>query len=98
MSPLRTVPAPRTALTKSPDGTVHPAAPHMSSLAVQLTKDSGKSGRKADRDKSDKDDRLVELTLQVPKSVRKALRRRAEEFGWTAEEAAVHVLRVWSDA
>jgi hypothetical protein len=95
MDHLRAVPAPRPALIKAPDGGVHPASAHLSSLAVSIPKNTGKG--KKDKDKSDsKDDRLVELTLQLPKSVRRALRQRAEEFGWTAEEAAVHVLRVWS--
>jgi hypothetical protein len=93
----RTVPAPRPALIKAPDGGVHPASAHLSSLAVSIPKNNGKT--KKDKDKSDsKEDRLVEFTVQMPKSVRRALRNRAEEFGWTAEEAAVHVLRVWSGA
>jgi hypothetical protein len=93
--PQPRVPAPRPVLIKAPDGEVHPAAAHLSSLAVSIPKNNGKS--KKDKDKSDtKEDRLVDFTIQMPKSVRKALRHRAEEFGWTAEEAAVHVLRVWS--
>lgn len=40
---------------------------------------------------------LVALQVELPKPVRKALRKRASDYGWTAEEAAGHVLRVWAD-
>ena len=40
---------------------------------------------------------LVALQVELPKPVRKALRKRASDYGWTAEEAAAHVLRVWAD-
>lgn len=40
---------------------------------------------------------VVALQVELPKPVRKALRKRAADYGWTAEEAAAHVLRVWAD-
>lgn len=40
---------------------------------------------------------LVALQVELPKPVRKALRKRASDYGWTAEEAAAQVLRVWAD-
>jgi hypothetical protein len=40
---------------------------------------------------------VVALQVELPKSVRKALRKRAADYGWSAEEAAAHVLRVWAD-
>jgi hypothetical protein len=82
--------APRPALVTGADGVVRPALPHQSALSVELGRDPGKA-------KKDKDREVVELAVEVPRSVRKALRRRAEEYGWTAEEAAAHVLRVWSE-
>jgi hypothetical protein len=34
----------------------------------------------------------------LPRRTRRLLRRKAEKYGWTAEEAAAQVLRVWADA
>ena len=91
-----TAPQPRPALQRADDGTVHPAAPHLSSLAVDvsaMTKDRRK-GKKKDKDKAEE---TVVLTVTLPKRIRRQLRRKAETYGWTAEEAAAHVLRVWAD-
>ena len=49
------------------------------------------------RNKKDKTDETVELTVTLPRPTRRRLRRKAETQGWTAEEAASHVLRVWAD-
>jgi hypothetical protein len=92
MSPL---PQPRPALRRSGDGVVHPAAAHLSSLAVEVT-DLDKVRKRVKKNK-DKVEETVDLTVTVPKRVRKRLRRKAEAYGWTAEEAASHVLRVWAD-
>lgn len=101
----RTPPAPRPALRKAADGSVHPASPHQSSLvveagAVQVAARKGRKGRppKAGKDGKDaKGDEPVELAVSMSKAERKRLRRKAESYGWTAEEAAAHVLRVWAD-
>jgi len=95
---MTTTPPPRPALRRADDGTVHPAAPRLSSLAVDVSDTSagerrGK-GKKKDRDKAEE---TVDITVTLPKQVRKRLRRKAETYGWTAEEAASHVLRVWAD-
>lgn len=98
-------PAPRPALRKAADGSVHPASPALSSLAVTLPPggdDASRDGRKGAKKsgkpaKPAEPDELVELVVQLPRSARKALRRRASDYGWTAEEAASHVLRVWAD-
>ena len=39
----------------------------------------------------------MELSVTLTKAERKRLRRKAEAYGWSAEEAAAHVLRVWAD-
>ncbi len=91
------IPNPRPALRRAKDGTVHPAAPHLSSLAVVLRPADTRSKPPKQKDRDDSDDKTVELVVHVPKSLRKKLRKRAEEFGWTTEEAAAHVLRVWAD-
>jgi hypothetical protein len=107
-------PEPRPALRKAPDGSVHPAAAHLSSLAVELdpkdvqpvptagdragAKGKGKKGRKGGKGADGAvQDEVVELVVPLPKPVRRALRQRAAEYGWSAEEAAGHVLRVWAE-
>jgi hypothetical protein len=98
-----TAPQPRPALRRADDGTVHPAAPHLSSLAVDVSataddrrKGKKKAGKSKDGDKAKAEDMVV-LTVTLPKRIRRQLRRKAETYGWTAEEAAAHVLRVWAD-
>ncbi len=92
---MTATPQPRPALRRAEDGTVHPAAPHLSSLAVDIsTASSRRKGKRKDKDKADE---TVVLTVTLPKRTRKLLRRKAETYGWTAEEAAAHVLRVWAD-
>jgi hypothetical protein len=97
-------PAPRPALRRADDGSVHPASPRLSSLAVDAeslaatVKRAGKGkGKTVSRGKGGKPDERVELVVAVPRSIRKELRRKAEAHGWTAEEAAAHVLRAWVD-
>lgn len=88
------IPEPRPALHRSDDGDIQPATRHLSSLAVDgeaVARAAGKKGKK--RDKADD----VEIAVLMPKSVRKQLRRKAAGYGWTAEEAAAYVLRVWSE-
>lgn len=91
-------PPPRPALRKAPDGTVHPASAVLSSLSVSVPAfDGEKRPSKKGKAKQDDGDELAEIVVTVPKSVRKALRKRAAEYGWTAEEAAAQVIRVWAD-
>lgn len=101
----RSIPAPKPALRRAPDGTVHPASPSHSSLAVNLrpvldTKSrKGKEGKEARReDRRLATEEQVLVTVSLPRSVRKKLRRRAEEYGWNVEEASANVLRVWADS
>lgn len=103
------VPEPRPALRKAADGSVHPASAVLSSLAVSLPADEpaatsgekkgkkAKKAKKATKQAEAAPDDLVALQVELPKSVRKALRKRAADYGWTAEEASAHVLRVWAD-
>lgn len=105
MSP--SLPPPRPALIRDRDGTVRPAAPHLSSLTVddaavakvvkkhkKATTDRRSAAREGKKSHGDDD---VELVVTLSKRDRKRLRRRAESYGWTAEEAAAHVLRAWAD-
>ena len=95
---MTTTPRPRPALQRAEDGTVHPAAANLSSLAVDVSADAGdrRRGKKKDKVK-DKAEETVVLTVTLPRRTRRKLRRKAETYGWTAEEAASHVLRVWAD-
>lgn len=104
-------PEPRPALRKAADGSIHPASAVLSSLAVSIPDDlsgekdakPGKKSKKAKKaEKAAKRTHLepvdtVTLRVELPTPVRKALRKRASHYGWTAEEAAAHVLRVWAD-
>lgn len=83
MNPL---PQPRPALHRSDDGTVELVGRPESSLAVDVNKVKKK-------DNVDE----VQLVVMLSKRVRKQLRRKAERYGWTAEQAAAHVLRAWAD-
>ena len=96
---MTATPRPRPALQRAEDGTVHPAAANLSSLAVDVPADA-KDRRRGKKDKvkdKDKAEETVVLTVTLPKRTRRKLRRKAETYGWTAEEAAAHVLRVWAD-
>lgn len=90
-------PEPRPALVRQSDGTVGPAVEHLSSMAVDPTAvvKSAKKARKKAKNKPPEE--VVELHVVLSKRDRKRLRRRAERYGWTAEEAAAHVLRAWAD-
>mgnify|MGYP001828176801 CR=1 FL=1 len=99
-------PQPRPALRKAPDGSVHPASVLLSSLAVRVptpgSPDStgakkGKKGKKKSKPAPVETTEVVALQVELDKPVRKALRKRAAEYGWSAEEAAAHVLRVWAE-
>ncbi|PZF80499.1 hypothetical protein [Jiangella anatolica] len=88
------LPAPRPALVRKPNGTVHSAAPHLSSLAVDEAA-VAKAAKKHKKKAHAGDD--ADLIVTLSKRDRKRLRRKADSYGWTAEEAAAHVLRAWSD-
>lgn len=91
MSPI---PAPRPALRRTDDGSVRAVPAHLSSLAVDPA-----AVAKAARKKAKKKDTggEVQLTVPVSKKARKQLRQKAARYGWTAEEAAGHVLRAWAE-
>ena len=94
----RTPPAPRPALRKAEDGSVHPASPHRSSLAVDPDGVAAAPARKVRKGKAAKGkDEPVRVVGTRTGGERKRWRRKAEAYGWSAEEAAAHVLRVWAD-
>jgi hypothetical protein len=89
---------PRPALRRAEDASIHPAAPHLASLRVELPpRPKGKGAGASHVPFPGDGDKTVELVVPVPKAMRKQLRARAAELGWTPEEAAFHLLRVWLD-
>ena len=101
MSPVP-YPPPRPALRRAPDSSVHPAAaPGVAGLGSDLVlppKSPAKGARKGKRapDLSKADpEALVDLVVPLPRGLRKRLRVKAEEHGYTAEEAAYHLIRTW---
>ena len=96
-------PPPRPALSRAGDADVHPAAPGVPSLTTRLpgpaaTKAGGapsktRKGKAAVKDEG----KVVELVVPLPKALRRRLKDKAADHGYTAEEAAYHLLRVWVD-
>ncbi|WP_129668840.1 hypothetical protein [Phytoactinopolyspora endophytica] len=91
-------PSPRPALVRRKDGVVVPAAAHLSSMAVDASAVAKAAKKARKRAKNSPAEETVEITVALSKRDRKRLRRRAEAYGWTAEEAAAHVLRAWADS
>ncbi|MBB5786499.1 hypothetical protein [Jiangella mangrovi] len=89
------MPAPRPALVRRSDGTVGSTGGHLSSLAVDEA--AVAKAVKKHKKKTHSGDDDAELTVPLSKRDRKRLRRKADAYGWTAEEAAAHVLRAWAD-
>jgi hypothetical protein len=89
------MPAPRPALVRASDGTVRTTASHLSSLAVD--EDAVAKAVKKHKKKAHPADDDADLVVPLSKRDRKRLRRKADSYGWTAEEAAAHVLRAWAD-
>jgi hypothetical protein len=80
------------------------AADAATGKAGKASKDSkagkGKLMEKAKDTKSDPvvettPEKRVTVTVEMPKSLRKKLRQKAQENGYTAEEAALQLVRAW---
>ena len=97
----RANPAPRRALTMSKAG-VRPAAARLSPLPapprLPPAEAAAAAAKPAAKARPGKDDRTVELVVPLPKSVRKAVRVKAEALGYTPEEVAYRLLRSWLDS
>lgn len=103
-------PPPRAALHKAADSDVHPAAPRPAATSVDLDgaldaslaaagpeharARKGKKGRSAE---NEPDGQAVDLVVPVPKAMRKRLKAKAAEHGYTPEEATLALLRIWLD-
>lgn len=78
---------PRPALRKAPDGRVHPATP-----TVPSTISLG-GGATSDALRGKSKDKLVDLGVRVPKSLRRRVREIAEDQGATADDVVTAILR-----
>ena len=81
-------PAPRAALTRATDAVWHPTLPREHEERAPLS-----SGSTSDAILGPKHDKLVELTVEVPKSIRKALRNDAIERGLTVDQLITSLAR-----
>jgi hypothetical protein len=85
-------PTPRQALRKAADADVHPTLP---APAAQSHEDlSTRAGSSAsDTMRPPAKDKLVEPSVEIPKSLRKELRKKAEEQGMTLDALVTLYLR-----
>lgn len=98
-------PPPRPALSRAGDADVHPAAPGVPSLttllpplaAVKAGGSAKAKTRKGKRSAVPGDGKVVDLVVPLPKALRKRLKDKAADHGYTPEEAVYHLLRVWVD-
>ncbi len=82
-------PSPRPALRKAGDADLHPSTPQISDEPSFLRKgvNTADSVGMADRDK------LVDLGVQIPKSLRKGVRAEAKRRGMTVDALVAEALR-----
>jgi hypothetical protein len=95
-------PAPRPALRRAADATVHPAAAHLEGTVLDLSQIDPlpappASGKAKKGGKGREAGETAEIVVVVPKSLRKRVKAKAGEHGMSAEEATAHLLRVWVD-
>ncbi|NHC14616.1 hypothetical protein [Motilibacter deserti] len=98
-----TAPRPRPAYERRADGSPRPAPARLASFAAALppARDTLGDRPSAEADAGTahrptrKGEEVVELRVKMPREVRKALRIRAEAAGYTAEDAAYHLVRSW---
>ncbi|MDD2857476.1 MAG: hypothetical protein PHU75_02255 [Candidatus Nanopelagicales bacterium] len=81
-------PAPRPALSRATDAIWHPTLPREQAERAPLN-----SGATSDALLGPKEDKLVELRLELPKSLRRALRTEAEARGLTVDQLVAMVVR-----
>lgn len=94
---MKTPPPPRPALVRTKDGSVRPAAPITAVFSVDADAVAA-AGKKSKKKNKAKAEDVVEFTVHLQKRDRKRLRKKATGLGWTADEAAAHVLQVWANS
>ena len=85
-------PTPRPALRKAADANVHPSLPAVAEQSHEdLSTRAGASASDTMREPSK--DKLVEITIELPKSLRKSLRKEAESRGMSVDALITQYLR-----
>lgn len=87
-------PEQRRALRKAPDSTVHPSLPQEEEVEDLQTKVGSAT---SDTLRPPKKDKLVRLSVQVPKSLRASLRAEAERRGMSVDQLVAALLRDRTD-
>ncbi len=77
---------PRPALRKSVDSTVHPVAESRGPEPKQMGQDVADFGNVSDSVKQPRKEKLVEVSIVIPKSLRKKLKSEAKNQGITTDE------------
>ncbi len=80
---------PRPALRKSGDSTVHPVLETRSSQPKRMGQDATQFGNSSDSVKQPRKEKLVEVSIVIPKSLRKKLKSEAKNQGITIDELIV---------
>lgn len=81
-------PTPRPALTRAADAVWHPTLPRDHEERAPLS-----TGATSDALLGPKRDKLVELTIEVPKSIRKALKTDADKRGMSVDQLVTMLAR-----
>ncbi|MDO9485753.1 MAG: hypothetical protein Q7K25_06800 [Actinomycetota bacterium] len=79
---------PRAALSRASDAVWHPTLPRDVGERAPLN-----SGNTSDALLGPKEDKLVELTIEIPKSIRKALRVEAQDRGMSVDALVAMLAR-----
>jgi len=83
-------PTPRIALSRASDAVWHPSLPRDLEERAPLN-----SGATSDAILGPKEDKLVALTIEIPKSVRKALRTEARNRGMSVDALVAMLARTY---
>jgi len=74
-------PTPRPALRKASDTSVNPVVPAEPKAFDQSNRDLGFSGNTGDSVRTQKKDKLIAVTITIPKALRKKLKKEAKSRG-----------------
>jgi hypothetical protein len=83
-------PTPRVALSRASDAVWHPTLPRDVGERAPLN-----SGNTSDALLGPKEDKLVELSIEIPKSIRKALRTEAQDRGMSVDALVAMLARTY---
>jgi len=79
-------PTPRPALRKASDSTIHPVAPQAPKSFDTTNKDLGITGNTSDSVQTKSKEKLIAVTISIPKTLRKKLKKEAKSRGLSFDE------------